>query len=157
MRASVSSDRRAQRMGSSPHACGRPYPGSGGNCGGPEGAVALGSQIVGGNRHYRRYLSTSERDSFHVVEAKIVEDVRYDGTWVLRTNTELDAAEVALQYKRLWMVEQWLRSSKSLIHLPPARYAEARLTHFVAMQLLTSGQHFPFACAAPQPHSSILS
>ena len=31
----------------------------------------------------------------------------------------LDAAEVALQYKRLWMVEQWFRSCKSLIHTRP--------------------------------------
>jgi hypothetical protein len=80
----------------------------------------------------------------------------YDGTWVLRTNTELDAAEVALQYKRLWMPEQCLRSCKSLIHLPPARYAEPRLTAFVAMELLPPRQHFPLAGAAPQPHSSIL-
>ena len=31
----------------------------------------------------------------------------------------MDAAEVALQYKRLWMVEQWFRSCKSLIHTRP--------------------------------------
>ena len=42
---------------------------------------------------------------FEVDEAKVAEDARYDGKWVLRTNTELDAAEVALQYKQLWMVE----------------------------------------------------
>ena len=57
--------------------------------------------------------------SFQVDEAKIAEDARYDGKWVLRTNTDIDAAEVALQYKRLWMVEQWFRSCKSLIHTRP--------------------------------------
>ena len=66
-----------------------------------------------------RYLSTSGPDSFQVDEVKIAEDARYDGKWVLRTNTEIDAAEVALQYKRLWMVEQWFRSCKSLIHTRP--------------------------------------
>jgi hypothetical protein len=58
-------------------------------------------------------------ESFQVDEAKIAEDARYDGKWVLRTNTERDAADVALQYKRLWLVEQWFRSTKSLIHTRP--------------------------------------
>jgi hypothetical protein len=78
-----------------------------------------GAKSLVGNRGYRRYLSTSGPDSFQVDEAKIAEDVRYDGKWVLRTNTEMDAAEVALQYKRLWMVEQWFRSCKSLIRTRP--------------------------------------
>ena len=54
-------------------------------------------------------------DHFQIDEAKIKEEARYDGKWVLRTNTDLDTAEVALQYKRLWMVEAWFRSSKSLL------------------------------------------
>lgn len=72
-----------------------------------------------GNRGYRRFLSAPRSDSFQIGEAKIAEDARYDGKWVLRTNTDLDAAEVALQYKRLWTVEQWFRSSKSLIDTRP--------------------------------------
>jgi Transposase DDE domain len=78
-----------------------------------------GAKSLVGNRGYRRYLSTSGPDAFQVDEAKIAEDARYDGKWVLRTNTDIDAAEVALQYKRLWMVEQWFRSCKSLIHTRP--------------------------------------
>src|SRR5207245_6063214 len=56
---------------------------------------------------------------FAVDEAKIAEEARYDGTYVLRTSTELTAAEVALQFKRLWMVEQWFRSCKSLLETRP--------------------------------------
>src|SRR3984957_18215253 len=78
-----------------------------------------GAKSLVGNRGYRRYLSTAGRESFQVDEAKIAEDARYDGKWVLRTNTELDAAEVALQYKRLWMVEHWFRSCKSLLQTRP--------------------------------------
>ena len=52
-------------------------------------------------------------------EARIAEEARYDGKWVLRTNTDLDTAEVALQYKRLWMVEAWFRSCKSLLQTRP--------------------------------------
>src|SRR5271157_461704 len=62
----------------------------------------------------RRYIVCRNQD-----EAKIAEDARYDGKWVLRTNTELDTAEVALQYKRLWMVEAWFRSCKSLLGTRP--------------------------------------
>jgi Transposase DDE domain len=78
-----------------------------------------GAKSLVGNRGYRRFLSTPASGSFQIDEAKIAEDARYDGKWVLRTNTDMDAAEVALQYKRLWMVEQWFRSSKSLIDTRP--------------------------------------
>ena len=38
---------------------------------------------------------------------------------MLRTNTDLDSAEVALQYKQLWMVEHWFRSCKTLLQTRP--------------------------------------
>ena len=38
---------------------------------------------------------------------------------MLRTNTELDSAEVALQSKCLSMVEPWFRSSKTLLQTRP--------------------------------------
>jgi hypothetical protein len=74
-----------------------------------------GDTSLVGNKGYRRYLSSAGSDHFQVDEAKVAEDARYDGKWVLRANTELDTAEVALQYKQLTMVEQWFRSSKSLL------------------------------------------
>jgi Transposase DDE domain len=78
-----------------------------------------GDKSLVGNKGYRRYLSGGGLDHFQVDEAKIAEDARYDGKWVLRTNTDLDSAEVALQYKRLWMVEQWFRSCKTLLQTRP--------------------------------------
>jgi DDE family transposase len=78
-----------------------------------------GDKSLVGNKGYRRYLSGGDSPSFRVDEAKIAEDARYDGKWVLRTNTESDAAEVALQYKQLWMVEHWFRSCKSLLQTRP--------------------------------------
>jgi transposase len=78
-----------------------------------------GDKSLVGNKGYRRYLSGSDSPGFRIDEAKVAEDARYDGKWVLRTNTESDAAEVALQYKRLWMVEQWFRSCKSLLQTRP--------------------------------------
>jgi hypothetical protein len=78
-----------------------------------------GDKSLVGNTGYRRYLSGSDSPHFRIDEAKIAEDARYDGKWVLRTNTELDSAEVALQYKQLWMVEHWFRSCKSLLQTRP--------------------------------------
>ena len=71
-----------------------------------------------GNKGYRRYLR-SEGEVFGIDEAKVEEEARYDGKWVLRTNTELKTSEVALKYKQLWMVEAIFRSSKSLLETRP--------------------------------------
>jgi transposase len=78
-----------------------------------------GEKSLVGNKGYRRYLSSTGPDHFQIDEAKIKVEARYDGKWVLRTNADLDAAEVAMQYKRLWMVEAWFRSSKSLLQTRP--------------------------------------
>jgi hypothetical protein len=78
-----------------------------------------GEKALVGNKGYRRYLAATGPDHFRIDEAKIREEARYDGKWVLRTNTDLDAAEVAVQYKRLWMVEAWFRSCQSLLQTRP--------------------------------------
>jgi hypothetical protein len=78
-----------------------------------------GARSLVGNKGYRRYLSGSDSPGLAIDEAKIAEEARYDGKWVLRTDTDLDSAEVALQYKRLWMVEHWFRSCKSLLQTRP--------------------------------------
>ena len=78
-----------------------------------------GDKSLVGNKGYRRYLKVEGEGHFVVDEAKLQEEARYDGTWVLRTNTDLAVAEVALQYKRLWQVEQWFRSCKSLLETRP--------------------------------------
>jgi hypothetical protein len=78
-----------------------------------------GDKSLIGNKGYRRYLSGGGPEHFRIDEAKVAEDARYDGKWVLRTNTALDSAEVASQYKQLWMVEQWFRSCKSQLQTRP--------------------------------------
>ena len=78
-----------------------------------------GDKSLVGNKGYRRYLAGCGPDHFQVDEAKITEDARYDGKWVLRTNTALDSAEEALPYKRLWTVKHWFRSCKSLLQTRP--------------------------------------
>ena len=78
-----------------------------------------GDKSLVGNKGPRRYLGGGGPDHFRIDEAKVAEDARYDGKWVLRTNTDLDSSEVALQYKQLWMVEHWFRSCKTLLQTRP--------------------------------------
>jgi transposase len=77
-----------------------------------------GDKALVGNKGYRKYLR-SEGKRFAVDEEKIKVEARFDGKWVLRTNTTLGAAEVALKYKQLWMVEDIFRSAKSLLETRP--------------------------------------
>jgi hypothetical protein len=78
-----------------------------------------GDKSLVGNKGYRRYLKVEGEGHFAVDEAKLAAEARYDGTWVLQTSTQLPAAEVALQFKRLWTVEHWFRACKSLLETRP--------------------------------------
>jgi transposase len=77
-----------------------------------------GDKSLVGNQGYRKYLKT-QGSRFVVDDERIQAETRFDGKWVLRTNTELPAAEVALKYKQLWMVEQLFRTTKSLLATRP--------------------------------------
>ena len=46
-----------------------------------------GDKSLIGNKGYRRYVSQAGPGGFGIDEAKVAEDARYDGKWVLRTNT----------------------------------------------------------------------
>ena len=77
-----------------------------------------GPKALVGNRGYRKYLKL-DSDNIAIDEAKIEEEARYDGKWVLRTNTDLPADMVALKYKELWQVEQAFRDMKSVLETRP--------------------------------------
>jgi hypothetical protein len=81
--------------------------------------LRAGDKSLVGNKGYRRFLKVEGPGHFAIDEAKIAEEARYDGTWVLRTSSDLPTAEVALQFKRLWQVEQWFRACKSLLETRP--------------------------------------
>jgi len=71
-----------------------------------------------GNKGYRKYLKL-DRDTVAVNQEKIEEEARYDGKWVLKTNTTLTAEQTALKYKELWQVEQVFRDMKSVLDTRP--------------------------------------
>ncbi|RMH14524.1 MAG: IS1634 family transposase [Gemmatimonadetes bacterium] len=80
--------------------------------------LRAGAKSLVGNRGYRRYLK-STGEAFEIDQAKLKAEARFDGKWVLRTNTELAPEEVALRYKQLWQVEALFRSTKSLLQTRP--------------------------------------
>jgi hypothetical protein len=78
-----------------------------------------GDKSLVGNKGYRRYLKSAGKEHFTIDEAKLAKEQLFDGMWVLRTNTAFGAADVALKYKQLWMVESIFRSAKSLLETRP--------------------------------------
>jgi transposase len=71
-----------------------------------------------GNKGYRKYLKI-DRDSVSINQDKIDYESRFDGKWVLITNTNFSADEVAIKYKELWQVEQVFRDVKSVLETRP--------------------------------------
>jgi len=83
-------------------------------------ALKRGDKSLVGNKGYRKYIRAPEKgDGFEIDEKKIKDEEKFDGKWVLRTNTKLSTADVALKYKQLWMVEQVFRTMKSIMDNRP--------------------------------------
>ena len=78
-----------------------------------------GDKSLVSNSAYRRYLTTPDEQHFTIDEARIAEDARYDGLYVLRTNTRLHPLNVMLRYRDLLVVEQLFRSEKALLATRP--------------------------------------
>jgi Transposase DDE domain len=78
-----------------------------------------GDKALVGNSAYRRYLKTPDQQHFSIDEDRVAEDARYDGLYVLRTNTRLPPLTVMLRYRELLVVEQLFRSAKALLATRP--------------------------------------
>jgi hypothetical protein len=78
-----------------------------------------GAKSLVGNRGYRRYLKTTPGCGFEIDEQKMKQEARLDGLWVLRTNLEDEAEIIARSYKMLWMVEDLIRTTKSILETRP--------------------------------------
>ena len=77
-----------------------------------------GSKTLVGNKGYRRYLKI-DKGSASIDMDKAKYESRFDGKWVLTTNTDLSPEEVALKYKELWQVERVFRDVKTLFETRP--------------------------------------
>jgi hypothetical protein len=81
-------------------------------------ALKAGDKALVGNAGYRRFLEAPEI-GFAIDEQRVAEDARFDGIFVLRTNTTLDPLQAMLRYRELQGVEQLFRGAKSLLATRP--------------------------------------
>jgi len=84
-----------------------------------ERQLKKGDKSLVGNKGYRRFLADREGDGFSIDRAKVEEDAKFDGVFVLQTNAHLSPLEAMLVYKQLWAVERTFRTTKSLLETRP--------------------------------------
>ena len=70
------------------------------------------------NRGYRRFLKVTPGTA-SIDEARVKQDEKYDGKYVLRTTTDLPASEVAEAYKQLSWIEHLWRELKDVMEVRP--------------------------------------
>ena len=81
--------------------------------------LAQGDKALVGNSGFRRYLKTLSAEHFAIDEDRVADDARFDGLYVLRTNTKLSPLQVMLRYRDLWRVEQLFRQAKAVLATRP--------------------------------------
>ena len=86
---------------------------------GLERKLTQGDKALVGNAGYRRFLADPAGEGFTVDTAKVEADARFDGLFVLRTNTRLTALQVVLRYRNLLAVEQGFLAAKTLLATRP--------------------------------------
>jgi hypothetical protein len=84
-----------------------------------ERQLKRGDKALVGNTGYRRFLKTVGDGHFAIDRGKADEDARFDGVFVLRTNTDLNPLAAMLRYKQLWTVERTFRTAKHLLATRP--------------------------------------
>jgi transposase len=86
---------------------------------GLERKLTQGDKALVGNAGYRRFLADPTGDGFAIDAAKVEADARFDGLFVLRTNTKLTALQVVLRYRNSLAVEEGFLVAKTLLATRP--------------------------------------
>ena len=92
-----------------------------------------GDKALVGNSAYRRYLKTPDEKHFEIDDKRVADDARYDGLYVLRTNTTLSPLAAMLRYRELLKVEDIFRTTKSILGPGPSiikRMPQSAATYF---------------------------
>lgn len=89
---------------------------------GLEQQLKQGDKALIGNSAYRRFLKSGGKKTekvFRIDPGKVADEARFDGIFVLRTNTKISPLQAVLRYRDLLQVETLFRSAKSLLHTRP--------------------------------------
>jgi hypothetical protein len=92
-----------------------------------------GPKAVIANRGYARFVRIA-KGSVTINQQAVEADARLDGKFVLTTNTDMPASDVALTYKSLWRVERTFREQKSTLEVRPIYHQrdDTAIGHIVA-------------------------
>jgi hypothetical protein len=78
-----------------------------------------GDKALVSNKGYRRFVKTVGSGNFSIDHDKVKADAKFDGLFVLRTNTKLSALQVVLRYRNLPAVEDTFKTAKALLTTRP--------------------------------------
>lgn len=89
-----------------------------------------------GNSEYKRYITVIQ-EAATINKAKLKQEELYDGLYIVQTNTDLPAKEVATAYRDLWKIERAFRSLKSTLDLRPIfHWTEKRISGHITLCFL---------------------
>jgi len=92
-----------------------------------ESKLSVSPSALIGNSGYKKYL-TLKKGSVILDKKKVEDDSRFDGKFILTTNTDLDSGEIATTYKNLLQVEQAFRGLKDILATRPIYHQTAENT-----------------------------
>jgi len=81
--------------------------------------LAQGDKALVSNKGFRRFVKAVGSGNFSIDYDKAEADAKFDGLFVLRTNTRLSALQVVLRYRNLLAVEDTFRTAKALLTTRP--------------------------------------
>jgi len=88
--------------------------------------IRTGVKSLVKNRQYRKFLLIEDTERIGIDERAVEREAKYDGKWILKTNTAMPAEEVAMAYKSLWQVERAFREMKSSLEVRPVYHWSER-------------------------------
>ena len=115
--------------------------------------LARGDKALIGNSAYRRYLRRTRKGepAFEIDPASLAEEAKFDGVFVLRTNTRLHPLQAMLRYRDLLQVEELFRRTKSVLRTRPIYHssdAAIRGHVFCSFLALMLQKELAMLCAA---------
>src|SRR6202011_2896468 len=105
--------------------------------------LAQGDKALVGNSGFRRYLKTVSAEHFAVDETRVAEDARFDGLYVLRTNTKLTPLQVMLRYRDLLQEIELEQDGKRFLLRTPTTGVAGKLFQAVGVALPPNLQELP--------------
>jgi hypothetical protein len=86
---------------------------------GLERKLTQGDKALVSNKGFRRFVKTIASGNFSIDDDRVAADAKFDGLFVLRTNTRLSALQVVLRYRNLLAVEDAFKTAKALLTTRP--------------------------------------